>query len=118
MSGIFVSIDRFKMSGFRLSTPFSPIEILARLLYAQLSFDAADLQSSRRAFGAGVHFPKSFQKFAMAESKKKFLEIYALWLYGQGVQEISLKSIVSVIRDPRSIARVRPHYHLRITIKT
>ena len=68
--------------------------------------------------GAGVHFPKSFQKFAMAESKKKFLKIYALWLYGQGVQEISLKSIVSVIRDPRSIARVRPHYHLRITIKT
>ncbi len=68
--------------------------------------------------GAGVHFPKSFQKFAMAESKKKFLEIYALWLYGQGVQEISLKSIVSVIRDPRSIARVRPNYHLRITIKT
>ena len=68
--------------------------------------------------GAGVHFPKSFQKFAMAESKKKFLEIYALWLYGQGVQENSLKSIVSVIRDPRSIARVRPHYHLRITIKT
>ena len=43
-------------------------------------------------FGVGLHFPKSFQKSAMAESKKKFLEIYALWDKHQEVQEISLKS--------------------------
>ena len=28
--------------------------------------------------GADPHFPKSFQKFAMVESKKKFLKIYAV----------------------------------------
>ena len=41
--------------------------------------------------GVGLHFPKSFQKSAMAESKKKFLKIYALWDKHQDVQEISLK---------------------------